>query len=140
GVFVDVPYGIDASGERFGLDENADRRRVEVEAQGRAQPAFHFLADDIALIPVAKILRGAAVLAGKDLRITASKPRQFGVGALEWLRAELQGESLRRPRNGFGLDQARDHLGHSQHKSLLLQAGARIVKNPGIAQEVRVND
>src|SRR5262245_36895172 len=55
---INVPDGIDARGKWLGLHENASRCRLEIKAQGRAEPAFHLFTGDDALVPVAEDLRG----------------------------------------------------------------------------------
>jgi hypothetical protein len=136
---ADVPGGINAGGKRLRFHKEAGRRRPEVEAEGRAKPALHLFTSDGAAVPVAEELRGAAVPARYDLRTVAAPPGQFGVGALERFVAEGKGEPLAGVRDRLGLDQPGDHFRHAQDERLFLQAGARVVKDPGWTEKVRIN-
>jgi len=71
GVLVNVPDRINSLRQWISFHENAGRCRLEIEAQRRAEPPFHFLTCDIALVPIPKILRGTPILSGENFGITA---------------------------------------------------------------------
>src|SRR5437762_12602199 len=90
GVFVDVPDRVDSLRKWLGPHENARRRRLEIQAQGGAKPAFHLFSGNNALVPIPEDLRGAPIFSWKNLRIATPQPCQLGVGSVEWLRTELE--------------------------------------------------
>ena len=120
-----LPDGVHAGRQRIASDEQPLRRIDEVQQQGRAEPVFHWLAQDFALVPVT-----AAGL--------AANPMPLYIVAVERLIGERQQEALCGFRDPLVFDDTRDHLARALDEGFFLEARPLVVKDPAIGARVEV--